>query len=143
MTPAAVRQFKKPSAQRSRNMSAIRSSGNATTEVRLLKLFRSNSISGWVRSNKKVLGKPDFIFRENKIAIFVDGCFWHNCPQHAKLPLTNRAFWLHKLSSNTKRDFIVTKILRKQGWMVIRIWEHEIDKLTEKFPRKFNKLFNS
>lgn len=69
-----------------------------------------------------MFGKPDFIFSKFRLAIFVDGCFWHGCPKHATKPKNNREFWLRKLSANKRRDKLVTRTLRKTGWRVIRIW---------------------
>ena len=111
-------------------MSRIRSRGNKDTELALVKSFRRHRIIGW-RRNQAVFGKPDFIFPKLKLAIFVDGCFWHGCPQHATKPKNNRAFWHRKLSANKKRDRLVTQTLRKLGWQVLRIWEHELARKNE------------
>ena len=67
--------------------------------------------------------RPDFVFPKIKVAVFVDGCFWHGCPRHATRPKNNRAFWDKKLAGNKARDVLVTKTLRRAGWRVIRIWE--------------------
>jgi len=117
-------------AKRSEVMSRVRSRGNKDTEVALAKLFRRNKITGW-RRNQKVFGKPDFIFPKLKLAIFVDGCFWHGCPKHETKPKNNRAFWRRKFSRNKKRDVLVTRTLRLAGWRVLRIWEHELAKKNE------------
>src|ERR1035437_8479173 len=93
-------------AKRSEVMSGIRGRGNKATELALAKLFRRNKITGW-RRNQKVFGKPDFIFPKLKLAVFVDGCFWHGCPKHETKPKNNRAFWQRKLSANKKRDLLV------------------------------------
>jgi DNA mismatch endonuclease (patch repair protein) len=69
--------------------------------------------------------KPDFVFRQVRLAVFVDGCFWHGCPKHATKPANNRAFWKKKLAGNKTRDRVVNRILRRAGWRVIRIWECE------------------
>jgi len=106
-------------------MSLIRGRGNKATESALAKLFRRHHITGW-RRNQPVFGKPDFVFPKLKLAIFVDGCFWHCCPKHATKPKTNRAFWQRKLSANQKRDRVVTRTLRRTGWRVVRVWEHEL-----------------
>jgi DNA mismatch endonuclease (patch repair protein) len=116
--------------KRSEVMSRIRSRGNKDTELALVKSFRRHRIIGW-RRNQAVFGKPDFIFPKLKLAIFVDGCFWHGCPQHATKPKNNRAFWHRKLSANKKRDRLVTQTLRKLGWQVLRIWEHELARKNE------------
>jgi DNA mismatch endonuclease (patch repair protein) len=117
-------------AKRSEVMSRIRSRGNKDTEMALAKLLRRNKITGW-RRHQPVFGKPDFIFPKLKLAIFVDGCFWHGCPKHATKPKNNRAFWQRKLSANKKRDRVVTQTLRKLGWQVLRIWEHELTRKNE------------
>jgi DNA mismatch endonuclease (patch repair protein) len=111
-------------------MSRIRGSGNKDTEQALAKLFRRHGIKGW-RRNQQVFGKPDFIFRKLKLAIFVDGCFWHGCPKHATNPKSNRAYWRHKLSGNKSRDHLVTRTLRLAGWHVLRIWHHELKRKNE------------
>jgi DNA mismatch endonuclease, patch repair protein len=111
--------------KRSEVMSHIRGKGNKDTELLMIRILRSNHLSGW-RRNRPVLGKPDFIFQKQKIALFVDGCFWHCCPEHSTRPKNNSAFWEKKLARNKKRDEYVSEELTKQGWNVIRIWEHEL-----------------
>jgi len=87
--------------KRSEVMSRILGRGNTDTEVALAKFFRRNKITGW-RRNQKIFGKPDFIFPKPKLAIFVDGCFWHDCPKHETKPKNNRTFWKNK-SPATRR----------------------------------------
>jgi DNA mismatch endonuclease (patch repair protein) len=111
--------------ERSRVMAAIRCRGNKATELAMIALFRRHGIIGW-RRNARVFGKPDFVFRRQRVAVFVDGCFWHCCPLHANLPANNRAFWRGKLAANRRRDRLVTHSLRKAGWRVVRIWEHDL-----------------
>ena len=111
--------------KRSEVMSRIRSCGNKNTELALAKLFRANRITGW-RRNQAVFGKPDFVFPRLRLAVFVDGCFWHSCPDHARIPKSNTAFWKKKLAANRARDLLVKRTLRKEGWRVLRIWEHEL-----------------
>ncbi len=108
-------------------MSRIRSRGNKDTEIALAKLFRRHGITGW-RRNQPVFGKPDFVFRQARLALFVDGCFWHGCPKHATKPANNRVFWKKKLAGNKTRDRVVNRTLRRAGWHVLRIWEHELAK---------------
>jgi len=112
-------------AKRSEVMSRIRGSGNKGTELALAKLFRRYGITGW-RRNQPLFGKPDFTFRLQRVVVFVDGCFWHGCPRHFTMPVNNQAFWERKLAANKKRDQLVTRTLRKQGWLVIRVWEHDL-----------------
>jgi DNA mismatch endonuclease (patch repair protein) len=117
-------------AKRSAVMSRIRGRGNKDTELALAKLLRAHGITGW-RRNQPVFGKPDFIFPKHKLAVFVDGCFWHGCPKHSTKPKSNRVFWRCKLSANKARDALVTRALRRTGWHVLRVWEHELARKNE------------
>jgi DNA mismatch endonuclease Vsr len=174
--------------KRSEVMSRIRGKGNKDTELALAKLFRASHISGW-RRNQRLIGKPDFVFPKQRVAVFVDGCFWHGCPKHSsparwlrkssmaaegdsrrwgsksgarrqepegenrargggkKMTLsatrergrgstgvspsraavrTGKRFWAGKMAGNMARDRWVTRALRRRGWRVVRIWEHEL-----------------
>ena len=111
--------------QRSRNMSSIRSKGNATTERAFLQLLRTARISGW-RRHVKLPGKPDFIFRDKGLAVFIDGCFWHGCPRCYRLPEDNRSYWQKKVLSNRLRDRRRVRELRRLHWRVLRVWEHSL-----------------
>lgn len=106
-------------------MSCIRSRGNEETELALIRLFRRHHITGW-RRHWPVFGKPDLVFPKIKLAIFVDGCFWHQCKKHSNMPANNRAFWERKLAGNVRRDRRVSRVLRAGGWKVLRVWEHEL-----------------
>lgn len=114
-------------AKRSEVMSRIRGRGNKATELRLMAIFRQFGITGW-RRHQPVFGKPDFVFRQQRVAVFVDGCFWHGCAKHSNMPVNNRAFWMKKLTGNQIRDRLVTRTLRKGGWRVVRVWEHDLRK---------------
>ena len=109
-------------AKRSAVMAVIRSRGNLATELRLIALMREHAITGW-RRNAPVFGKPDFVFRGERVAVFVDGCFWHGCPRHGRTPKARVAFWTAKLARNAQRDRAVSRALRAAGWTVLRIWE--------------------
>jgi DNA mismatch endonuclease, patch repair protein len=109
--------------QRSRNMAHIRKFGNISTELRLAKLFRLHGITGW-RRHLDLPGRPDFTFRKERVAVFVDGCFWHRCPTCNWVPASNLAYWETKLSSNVRKDREADRKLRASGWTVVRIWEH-------------------
>lgn len=128
--------------KRSEVMSRIRGRGNQETEVALMKLLRQQRITGW-RRNQPVLGKPDFVFSKRRVAVFVDGCFWHGCPQHANMPANNRAFWRKKLMANVARDQFVNRALRKLGWRVVRIWEHELTKHPQRCVEKVARLLKA
>jgi DNA mismatch endonuclease (patch repair protein) len=68
--------------------------------------------------------RPDIVFPRRKVAVFIDGCFWHGCPEHGRIPRVNSEYWSWKLEQNLERDARVTAALRTEGWHVIRIWEH-------------------
>jgi len=112
-------------AKRSQVMSRIRGHGNKDTELALICLLRRHRITGW-RRHHNTFGKPDFVFPAAKVAVFVDGCFWHGCPKHASMPVGNRPFWQKKLAANKARDRRVNRTLRRLGWRVLRFWEHDI-----------------
>ena len=112
-------------AKRSEVMSRIRGRGNKDTELALVRLLRRHHVTGW-RRHQSVFGKPDFLFRKPRVVVFVDGCFWHGCPTHGSVPATNRAFWIKKITSNRVRDRRVNRELRRLGWRVLRLWEHEL-----------------
>ena len=112
-------------------MSLIRSHGNRDTELRLIAIMRAHRITGW-RRNWPLFGKPDFAFPKLKLAVFVDGCFWHGCLLHATQPKTNATFWRKKISTNRTRDRLVTRTLRARGWRVLRIWQHELSRKNER-----------
>lgn len=107
---------------RSRNMAAIRSLANKTTELRLASALRFFGLKGW-RRHLALPGKPDFAWPKEKVAVFVDGCFWHGCPRCYRPPKHNAPFWRNKVETNQRRDRRVTRQLRARGWSVIRIWE--------------------
>ncbi|MDB6063854.1 MAG: mismatch repair protein Vsr [Pedosphaera sp.] len=111
--------------KRSEVMSKIRGRGNKETELALIEIFRRYKITGW-RRHRALFGRPDFTFPKEKLVVLVDGCFWHGCPKHSTLPKGNRAFWRKKFERNRARDRLVTRTLRRLGWRVVRIWEHEL-----------------
>ena len=113
--------------QRSQIMQKVKSRGNKSTELKLILVFRENNISGW-RRNYKVKGHPDFVFLEKKIAIFVDGCFWHGHDCRNTTPSDNKEYWDRKRQRNIQHDKEVTAIFEARGWTVIRIWECELKK---------------
>ena len=114
-------------AKRSEIMRAVRSRGNRATELVLMQLLRRHRITGW-RRHTSLTGKPDFLFRRHRLAVFVDGCFWHGCPTHCRMPASKPAYWRPKIARNKARDKVVMAALRKRGWRVLRIWEHELKK---------------
>jgi DNA mismatch endonuclease (patch repair protein) len=111
---------------RSRIMAAIRSRGNATTELSLGKLLWAADLRGY-RKHWRVVGKPDFAWPGRKVAVFVDGCFWHGC-RCKYLPRTNMEFWRNKIETNKRRDRRVSRSLQRAGWKVVRIKECAVRK---------------
>jgi DNA mismatch endonuclease (patch repair protein) len=109
--------------QRSYNMSRIR--GRDTKhELILRKALWSAGLR--YRLKSKLPGQPDLFFSGGKVAVFVDGCFWHRCPEHFQWPKTRSEFWKNKIGRNVERDREINGQLRKMDWTVVRIWEHEI-----------------
>jgi len=111
---------------RSALMSTIRSRGNKSTELRFRALLIRAGIHGWCVQPRGIAGKPDFAFLARRIAVFIDSCFWHGCPKHVRYPKSNTQYWHEKISSNRRRDTSNSRALRKEGWAVLRIWEHEL-----------------
>jgi DNA mismatch endonuclease (patch repair protein) len=118
--------FANVSPERFRIMSAIRSKSNKSTEVRMRMALVRARVTGWTLNPPDILGHPDIYFREARIAVFLDGCYWHGCRRCGHIPKTNRSFWAAKIARNRKRDSATTKRLRESGMTVIRIWEHEL-----------------
>ena len=120
--------------QRSYNMSRIKSRDTGP-EIKLRKLLFSEGLRGY-RISAKLPGKPDIIFRKYKLAIFIDGCFWHKCPKCFIGPETHKKFWQDKIKNNVERDNKINRILKKDGWTVVRFWEHDIRKRPDKCVNK-------
>lgn len=114
-------------AQRSKIMQKVKSCGNKSTEMKLISVFSANSISGW-RRKYPVKGHPDFVFLKEKIAIFVDGCFWHGHDCRNTKPADNMEYWDKKRERNIRHDKEVTARFEMRGWKVVRIWECELKK---------------
>jgi DNA mismatch endonuclease, patch repair protein len=121
-------------AERSALMAKVRGRGNLTTEEALAKVFRAEGWTGW-RRQRPIVGRavdgrfrvrPDFVFAARRLAVFVDGCFWHGCPRHGTRPRGNAAFWRAKFRRNQERDRRNSRSLRRAGWKVLRLWEHEL-----------------
>ena len=106
-------------------MSRIRGKGNKSTELMMIKLFREYRITGW-RRHLPLPGKPDFCFVRQKVAVFVDGCFWHGCPKCYIRPKSNQRFWDEKRHANMARDRKVCRELKSLGFRVIRLYEHQL-----------------
>ena len=130
---------------RSQIMSRIRGTGNARTDRAVASMLRKEGIKGWRRHvviklppTKSAMSvasdgmkfkpqvRPDFVFRKQRVVLFVDGCFWHGCPRCYTAPKSARAYWRRKVLTNRERDRYQTAALKKAGWRVVRVWEHDM-----------------
>jgi DNA mismatch endonuclease (patch repair protein) len=111
--------------QRSRIMSAIRSK-NTKPEVALRKALWAEGLRFRIQYGKE---KIDIAFPSRKLAIFVDGCFWHGCPYHSRLPKTRKDYWYPKLKRNIERDKAKEERLKLENWKIMRFWEHQLKDL--------------
>jgi DNA mismatch endonuclease (patch repair protein) len=114
-------------ASRSENMRAIRRR-DTTPELQIRSLLHRAGLRYRVDyrvGTGRSAPRPDIAFTRAKVAVFIDGCFWHRCPEHSTMPKTNREFWAAKLQRNTERDRDNDQVLDAMGWTVIRAWEHE------------------
>ena len=111
---------------RTKAMRANVSGQRKTTEWALRARLIALGFSGWEVGPPDIPGSPDFLFRSARLAVFVDGCFWHGCTEHRSIPRTNREMWRDKIEKNRRRDQEVSLRLSNMGWRVLRIWEHEL-----------------
>ena len=125
---------------RSRVMASVRSSGNRSTEKRLLSALIEAKVEGWRTQARDLAGIPDFVFDKEKIAVFVDGCFWHGCPHCYRRPHSSRNYWDEKVKKNMARDKRVAAKLRRSGWSVLRVWEHSLSEPEKAVSRIKSKI---
>jgi len=109
--------------QRSETMRRVKGA-DTSCEVRLRSALHRRGLRYSLR--KPLPGKPDIVFVRARVAVFVDGCFWHGCPEHCRMPSSNTGYWDAKIARNMARDRVITKELRAQGWRVVRVWEHDV-----------------
>lgn len=107
-------------------MKAVKGKGNKSTEVRFRAMLVRARFRGWKVHPKGLVGKPDFFFPEQHLAVFVDGCFWHGCPRCGHVPKANNPYWKAKIEGNQRRDRGHDLLLQEQGIRVLRVWEHEL-----------------
>lgn len=113
---------------RLKTMRSVKSKGTRL-ERRLFAMIAGMGIRGWYRHADYLPGKPDVVFPDHQLVIFVDGCFWHGCPYcNRPLPETNHQYWKRKIERNIERDKKVDAQLSQAGWTVLRIWEHDLKK---------------
>ena len=110
----------------SRRMAAIRGRGNRTTEARFRGMLMRAGVRGWTLQTTGLAGKPDFFFPDHKVAVFLDGCYWHGCPRCGHVPTVNRPFWKAKIERNQQRDRENNAKLKAANVHVLRFWEHEL-----------------
>ncbi len=128
-------EFRRVSAERSRRMATVRGKGNRTTEIRARALLIRAGVRGWCMHPRDVAGRPDFFFTAERLAIFIDGCFWHGCARCGHVPKTNSRFWGAKIQRNRERDRATSRVLRRQGVRVLRVWEHEVGEVAKHVVR--------
>lgn len=126
--------------KRSQIMSRIRSKDTGP-EMTLRRVLWSSGLR--YRVNYNIPGKPDIVFVNKRIVVFVDGCFWHGCPTHSRIPKTNKQFWEEKIKRNIKRDKKANDVLSSKGWTVLRFWEHDINQDLRNTIKKIRKKIDS
>jgi len=126
--------------ERSRTMAAVQAKDTRSTERRLRAKLVAVGIGGWRYQAADLTGKPDFVFPRKRVVVFVDGCFWHGCPRCYRRPSSRRGYWDAKVARNKARDRRVTRTLRRMGWRVLRIWEHELAKTPQRCVEKVANL---
>lgn len=110
---------------RSRVMASVKSEGTRL-ERQLLEELGAAGLRPPILHARDLPGKPDFVYPEPQVAVFVDSCFWHGCRKHLRLPESNREYWAMKIARNRERDRSVSRELSAMGWKVLRVWEHSI-----------------
>lgn len=109
---------KRMSAQRSRNTRPERAMRSALHSRGMRFRIHQRPLHGLKR-------EADLVFRRARVAVFVDGCFWHGCPQHGTRPTSNSEYWEMKIETNISRDRLTDAALSRAGWLAVRLWEHE------------------
>lgn len=117
-------------------MKAIRSK-DTRIENKVVKELRKKNLK-FRRNVNSLFGKPDIASKKLKVAIFIDSCFWHGCPYHCRMPVSNVIYWKNKIKRNKQRDKEVNKWYIKNRWKLLRLWEHKIEKNTEQCVKKIS-----
>ena len=115
-------------------MKNIRSS-NTKPELFISKALKKHNLY-FSRNVKSIFGKPDIVFRSRKLIVFIDSDFWHGNPSRCRMPKSNKKYWINKIEGNIQRDKFVNKVLKKDGWRIIRIWEFDLLKNPNKYVQK-------
>ena len=127
--------------QRSRNMAAIRSSGTKP-EAKLGLLLRAMFPRRKIADHPALVGKPDYSLPGLRLVVFADGCFWHGCRTHGRIPEDNRDYWEPKIKRNQARGRRVVRELRQQGFTVVRVWDHELKDAMAPARRKIRRALS-
>ena len=127
-------------AARSRIMAKVKSAHNRSTEKIVRASLVARGARGWRMHARDLPGCPDFVFDREKVAVFVDGCFWHGCPRCYRRPQSSRAYWDAKIAANKRRDRLAAARLRRMGWSAIRVWEHSLKDLAAAMARIMRKI---
>ncbi len=135
---------KPPSATNNNVLKSMKGNRSKDTKPELLLRSAIHKRGFRYRLHYDIQGKPDIVFPSKRVAVFVDGCFWHRCPKCYKEPKTNTNYWRKKISRNQQRAKSVNRQLKRDDWTVMRVWEHEIidnldrsvEKITKKHGRK-------
>lgn len=120
--------------KRSEIMSKVRSKDSKIETEFRKELWRAGFRYG--KNSSKYFGKPDLILPKYKTAIFIDSCFWHGCEKHGSVPKTRKKFWKDKIERNKERDKEVNKYYKKEGWRILRVWEHDLKRNHENVIKK-------
>ena len=111
---------------RRKTMQAVKGKGTKL-EKRLWAMLAGMGLKGWKKNADTITGKPDVVFTSQRVAVFADGCFWHSCPHCCrKLPKTNHEYWERKIKRNVELAQLHDEQLQRDGWTIVRIWEHEM-----------------
>jgi len=110
--------------KRSEIMSKVKSK-DSKIEIAFRKELWRNGFR-YLKNSTKYFGKPDIVLLKYKTVIFVDSCFWHGCKKHGSIPKSRKDFWMKKIERNKTRDKEVNRVYKKEGWRVMRVWEHDL-----------------
>ncbi len=113
-------------AERSRAMGAVKGRGNRTTELRFKMCLVRKRMDGWRLHRRIGTTRPDLYFARERVAVFLNGCFWHGCPLCGHTPRTNSSYWARKIEMNKARDCDNFRVLGEEGILAVVFWEHEI-----------------
>jgi DNA mismatch endonuclease (patch repair protein) len=115
-------------------------SANTKAELFLARELRKRKIY-FAKNVKSIFGKPDFVFRKKKLVVFVDSDFWHGHPRRCIMPKSNRRYWNSKIKRNKLRDKEASKVLTQDGWLVLRIWEYDLNHFSNRVFAELRKLW--